>query len=271
MTVLLILVNMLVFWGPQRTEEKARDRAAAFYIASPLPAIEVPRFVAWLEKRATSICPRRARCKGGQPACAAGLDGARRRLSAAAAQPRFVPAERPPARGLDCSPRAVPIPPARPFTRHWAMDCNRDAEFRPITWLTATFLHSSTGHLLGNMLFLFLFGFSVELALGRTTYLAFYLLGGLGARPCRPGRMAAPAAMAWALRGGVCVDGHVCRAVPVAACAVFYQLFFYFNYVTARPCCCCPRGLPTSCCSTGSAAEAWPTWRTWVACSQGLR
>ena len=27
---------------------------------------------------------------------------------------------------------------------------------------------------------LFLFGFSVELALGRTTYLAFYLLGGLG-------------------------------------------------------------------------------------------
>ena len=38
MTVLLILVNMLVFWGPQRTEEKARDRAAAFYIASPFPA-----------------------------------------------------------------------------------------------------------------------------------------------------------------------------------------------------------------------------------------
>ena len=50
MTVLLILVNMIVFWGPQRSEENARDRAATYYVSSPLPAIEVPRFVAWLEE-----------------------------------------------------------------------------------------------------------------------------------------------------------------------------------------------------------------------------
>ena len=76
MTVLLILVNMLVFWGPQRTEENARDRAAAFYIASPLPAIEVPRFVAWLEETGANHLPQARAAKGGQPACAAGL-GAR--------------------------------------------------------------------------------------------------------------------------------------------------------------------------------------------------
>eukprot|EP01032_Pedospumella_encystans_P026064 gene26064-29440_t len=31
MTVLLILVNMLVFWGPQRSEENAQERAARYY------------------------------------------------------------------------------------------------------------------------------------------------------------------------------------------------------------------------------------------------
>src|SRR5256885_9998501 len=42
---------------------------------------------------------------------------------------------------------------------------------RPVTWITAAFLHVDTSHLVGNMLFLFMFGFSVELMLGRGTYL----------------------------------------------------------------------------------------------------
>src|SRR3978361_2267700 len=49
MTVLLILLNMAVFWGPQRPEEKAQDKAVAFYLTSKLPALEIPPFVAWLE------------------------------------------------------------------------------------------------------------------------------------------------------------------------------------------------------------------------------
>jgi len=47
MTVLLILINMAVFWGPQRTEEAAQERAAAYYLQSPLPALEIPPFIAW--------------------------------------------------------------------------------------------------------------------------------------------------------------------------------------------------------------------------------
>ncbi|TRX74103.1 rhomboid family intramembrane serine protease [Pseudomonas mangiferae] len=43
----------------------------------------------------------------------------------------------------------------------------------------AMFLHGSFDHLLGNMVFLFVCGFAVELALGRWTYLALYLGGGL--------------------------------------------------------------------------------------------
>ena len=43
----------------------------------------------------------------------------------------------------------------------------------------AMFLHGDFQHLLGNMLFLFLFGFALEIALGRWVYLGLYLLSGL--------------------------------------------------------------------------------------------
>lgn len=44
--------------------------------------------------------------------------------------------------------------------------------------LTAMFLHGSVLHLVGNMLFLWVFGNNVEDRLGRTTYLVLYLIGG---------------------------------------------------------------------------------------------
>src|SRR5262245_61059072 len=47
-----------------------------------------------------------------------------------------------------------------------------------ISWLTAMFMHGSWGHIVGNMLFLGVFGKRVEDALGPVRYLAFYLAGG---------------------------------------------------------------------------------------------
>ena len=43
------------------------------------------------------------------------------------------------------------------------------------------FLHGSWAHLLGNMLFLWIFGNNVEDALGQVRFLLFYLVGGLAA------------------------------------------------------------------------------------------
>jgi membrane associated rhomboid family serine protease len=48
-----------------------------------------------------------------------------------------------------------------------------------LTALTSMFMHGSWAHLLGNMLFLWIFGNNVEDALGRLRYLVFYLAGGL--------------------------------------------------------------------------------------------
>ena len=50
-----------------------------------------------------------------------------------------------------------------------------------ISWLTSIFLHGSWDHILGNMLFLAVFGKNVEDALGHLRYLVFYLAGGFAA------------------------------------------------------------------------------------------
>jgi membrane associated rhomboid family serine protease len=48
-----------------------------------------------------------------------------------------------------------------------------------VTLVTYQFLHASIMHLVGNMLFLWVFGDDIERALGRGRYLAFYLLSGI--------------------------------------------------------------------------------------------
>src|ERR1700760_496691 len=50
-----------------------------------------------------------------------------------------------------------------------------------ISWFTAMFLHGSWGHILGNMVFLAVFGKNVEDAFGHLRYLVFYVAGGLAA------------------------------------------------------------------------------------------
>jgi membrane associated rhomboid family serine protease len=47
-----------------------------------------------------------------------------------------------------------------------------------VSWITSMFLHGSWDHILGNMLFLAVFGKNVEDAFGHLGYLAFYLAGG---------------------------------------------------------------------------------------------
>ncbi len=55
----------------------------------------------------------------------------------------------------------------------------RSAAWRPATLLTAMFLHGGLGHLLGNMLFLWLFGCMLEPGMGRSRFLGLYLASGV--------------------------------------------------------------------------------------------
>jgi rhomboid family protein len=59
--------------------------------------------------------------------------------------------------------------------------CAVTGEDWPLTALTSMFMHGGWLHLIGNMLFLWIFGNNVEDALGHVRYLVFYLLGGFAA------------------------------------------------------------------------------------------
>jgi membrane associated rhomboid family serine protease len=64
------------------------------------------------------------------------------------------------------------------FMRHYAL---RPAYFHAENLITHMFLHAGWLHLLGNMLFLWVFGDNVEDILGHAKYLVFYLLCGVTA------------------------------------------------------------------------------------------
>ncbi len=59
--------------------------------------------------------------------------------------------------------------------------CRQVGEDWHVTAVTSMFMHASWLHLLGNMLFLWIFGNNVEDALGKIRFIAFYLLAGLAA------------------------------------------------------------------------------------------
>ncbi len=108
------------------------------------------------------------------------------------------------------------------------------AEHRPLSFLTHMFMHGGAGHLIGNMVFLFLIGFAVETALGSLLYLAFYLLTGLCA-----------VLLFWALNADStiplvgasgCVAGLMglySALFGLRKIRFFYSLLFYFGYASA--------------------------------------
>src|SRR3972149_2736287 len=61
----------------------------------------------------------------------------------------------------------------------WLESPSRPGE--PATVFASMFLHGGWLHLIGNMLFLWVFGDNVEDAMGHARYLLFYLLAGIGA------------------------------------------------------------------------------------------
>jgi membrane associated rhomboid family serine protease len=62
-----------------------------------------------------------------------------------------------------------------------ALDGSGDAGAAAVGVFASLFLHGGWLHLLGNMLFLWIFGNNIEDRLGRVPFLAFYILGGVAA------------------------------------------------------------------------------------------
>ena len=94
----------------------------------------------------------------------------------------------------------------------------------PLGWFTSIFMHGSWDHILGNMLFLAVFGKNVEGDLGHLRYLAFYLAGGA---------VATATQTVMTLLAGTAAEEHVPMLGASGAIAAVLGAYFIF-YPNAR-------------------------------------
>jgi membrane associated rhomboid family serine protease len=86
-----------------------------------------------------------------------------------------------------------------------------------VSWITAMFLHGSWDHILGNMLFLAIFGKNVEDAYGPLRYLLFYFAGGFAAMMAQTGMT---------LWFGTAADGRTPNLGAIGAIAAVLGAYF---------------------------------------------
>jgi membrane associated rhomboid family serine protease len=100
------------------------------------------------------------------------------------------------------------------------------------TILTSMFIHGGWAHLIGNMLYLFIFGDNVEDAMGHARYLLFYLLCGTGAAWAHvfsgPGSAVPTVGASGAIAG---VLGAYLVLYPRAGVLTLIPLGFFFRIV----------------------------------------
>lgn len=179
-TLALILINCLIFFGWQSGDDQKTERAYRFYAESTLPDIEFPQFIKHLEQSGhdeDAASAKEALDSKDLPAILLPMeadDAFMKRLRAG----RIVTL---------ADENYVSWRKQRDeFDRMQQSTSVERFGFRPAApTLQALFghmfLHGGFDHLLGNMAILFIVGMAVEEALGKRRYLAFYLLAGLGA------------------------------------------------------------------------------------------
>ncbi len=103
-----------------------------------------------------------------------------------------------------------------------------------ITYLTNMFLHGSPSHLIGNMVFLFLMGFVVEIVLGRLVYFLGYMFAGLTGGLLYVALFSDQAIGTIGASGAVAgIMGMYLVLFGFRKIRFFYFLFVYFDYVKA--------------------------------------
>lgn len=171
-TLLLILLNVLIFFGYQSGDGERREQAVRVYLEEDLLSRERPLFSAALE--------RRERIKADQRQTVEALP--RQQLAwLILSDLEFGHDLRSlPAYGQDAAWQTARAKAESARDRLSSLRFGFvPARFTVEGLFGSMFLHGDFWHLAGNMVFLFIFGFALEIALGRWTYLGLYLLSGL--------------------------------------------------------------------------------------------
>lgn len=231
--ILLVILNVLVFFGPQAMDHTRGQRVAAYYAESVLPKTELPAYARHLRDQ--------------------GKTDAAKRFDAIMAQENWFAALNEMENDADFMRRLRDnrvITPEDPAYDDWHRMRQRYEEMRHAlfterfqfdtskpSWLTALshqFLHGDNGHLLGNMVVLALIAPAVEALIGTGSFLALYLLCGIAAAGSHMlftqgmpgGLVGASGAISGAMGAFAVLLGR--RRIPF-----FYFVFVYFDVIRA--------------------------------------
>lgn len=236
-TLLLVLVNFLVYFGWQAGDHRVYRQAVDFYLDSELPGLEWPRYLEFVERNDRGAFEQARKLDRAGDEEGAGMIGELRF--------RVMQSHRDFQQALDDHRVIRPEEPAferwrglrdefqdlwsRAFTERYALDYG---DPRPATLVSHMFMHGGVSHLVGNMVFLVMLGLLVEGALGGGLYLGAYLLGGLGAAVAslalRLGGASGLVGASGAIAGLMGLYAVLYNTRPVR---FFYWAFVYFDYV----------------------------------------
>lgn len=186
-TLLIILINVLVFFLYQGKDPQRLTQSYQWYAESGLLAREHQPFLDYVRRASRDVPDAYDEDEDDDEDNATPADPAQQ--AAFERNTQFRHAAFDPAFARDLHDKLDGDPQWHENRRHFEGLINaissrayafNAAENRPITWFTSMFLHGDFMHLLGNMVFLFLFGFALEIAVGRAIFVLLYLCSGLG-------------------------------------------------------------------------------------------
>lgn len=226
-TLLLIIANVLCFTLWQANDDRLEDRAYNYYLDSELPSIELPLYREFLGKQGFES--QLDRQEEDEILLSQMLtDG---EFQSRLKNGELITTEHP---QFDTW-----LKQHRTFQEHLQRIVAYRYSFKTAdpsltTLFTHMFLHADWGHLIGNMVFLFLIGFSVEMTLGRSVYLFAYLIAGLSSGLFY--WWLEPGSLMWGIGASGAISGVMGMYTVLFGwrkIRFFYTLLFYFDFVRA--------------------------------------
>ncbi len=250
-TALLIMANVVVYFGFQSRDEAAYRNAAEHYRSSGLVELEYPWLLRHLASRGRDDLGNRIRTLA-EPL------RSRAAVEIQALDPEFAERIRN-APFLEAGDERLPRwrrdraelerQLALAFTPRHVLLFHRPAF---ADYFSSMFLHGSGGHLLGNILFLALLGLMTEAALGPWLFLGVYLLagfsGGVLSAMNHFGEFGSVLGASAAIAG---LMGACCVVWGMRKIRVFYWFFVIFDYVRVPALALLPLWL------------GWELWQMW--------
>ncbi len=232
-TLLLISINILVFTFLQAQDPLREEAAFRYYFSSGLAELEIPHYLQYLNENSTrhlrigsfsELDPVQKKSIYQHQ-----LSNGRYQNALDASQiirPDNIDYTRWQGLRRGFKQRLQSI-----FTYRYAL---KPYLHEPLTVLSAMFLHSNASHLLGNMVFLLLFGFILELALGGGLLLLVYISCGVSANLISI--VVSPYSGQWIIGASGAITGLAglyAVLYGMRKIRFFYSLIFYFDYVRA--------------------------------------